>query len=1133
MKNKRLLLVFFTLLLVNVLFAQVKRTITGVVNDNNGKPVPSATVSVKGTTQSVITDENGRYSITVDETNAVLVFSSVNFAKRELVVGNSTTLDASLTLSDATAMTEVVVTALGIKREAKSIGYSAQRVTAAEITKAAAPDLASGLMGKAAGLNVSAANGIQGNSAKIVIRGNNSILGNNQPLIVIDGIQVQNDAIGGQSANASDVTSPKDWGSFLNFVNTDEVDDITVLKGATAAALYGARGSNGVILITTKKGNRRPGLGIDYNFSTLYADPYRYQDVQNEYGYGGSNAMWSAVPEFPKTASGESRYPGNYPWDGQPAGDAFQVAGAIPGGKNTWDVFSWYGPAVSWGHKLDGTEIIWWDGQKRKWSPQPDNRKAYFRTGNTTTHNLSFSGGGDFGTVRLGITHLENTAIIPNSNYKQNNINLGSSLNISSKVKAEVSVSYTNFNRLNSPEMANDNSWTNFMIHGMPRDYKPLEFDMYRNADGSKNIFDQTSPLKYYPYNNNAFKDMFWELYMNNQKLTRNQLLGSVKLSADVTPWLNLTGRSSISYANSAIESKYYPTDVLGTRGAYGIDQIENSDINMELFTTIHKEKLFGRNINASLLVGNSALRSRMHDVNAWNNGPFTVPFKYYLTNTTTAGSLPSEARRDYNINSLFGILDVSYNDYLFLQASGRNDWSSTLPLQTASYFFPSASLSFVFTEAFKDKFENSKVLSYGKLKISAAQSANGTDPYQTQYTYNQYVLSNYLNASAPPSFGGLPVRSLQSTLPPADLLLPQRNRSYEVGAELGFLNNRLNMEVTYYTTKATSQILNADLAPSSGATKITFNTGELANKGFEFIVRATPVKTGDLRWDVTFNGAHNQNKVVSLDEGVEIYKLAELWGANGAAMYAKVGENYGTIYGYDYTYKNGKKVVKKVMNNAGTEVVGTQYVTTDEMVPIGNATPKLTGGLGNTIRYKNFSLYVLADFKIGGDLFSADYGAAIGDGLSPSTLTERNGGGLAYTYPDGTKANHGVILDGVFEDGTANTDVVHYLWKYAGVANGWSNVHMPRSETVLKNTWGKLRELTLSYSIPSTIVKKTKFLQGLDISLIGRNLFYIFTTLPDNLNPEGVNGIGNGAAFQWSQYPGVREFGFSLKAKL
>jgi iron complex outermembrane receptor protein len=280
-------------------------------------------------------------------------------------------------------------------------------------------------------------------------------------------------------------------------------------------------------------------------------------------------------------------------------------------------------------------------------------------------------------------------------------------------------------------------------------------------------------------------------------------------------------------------------------------------------------------------------------------------------------------------------------------------------------------------------------------------------------------------------------------------------------------------------------------------------------------------------------NGAHNQNKVVSLADGVDKYQLASLWGNNGAMMYARVGENYGTIYGYDYTYLNGKKVVKKVMDNTGTKVVGTQYVTTSDVVPIGNATPTLTGGVGNTLRYKQFSLYVLADFKIGGDLFSADYSAAIGEGLSPRTLKERNGGGLPYTYPDGTKANHGVILDGVFADGTANTDVVHYLWKYAGTSQAWSNVNaMPRSEGVFKNSWGKLRELTLTYSIPSKLLKNTKIFQGLDISFVGRNLFYIFTTLPDHLNPEAVNGVGNGQGIQWAQFPGMRDLGFSIKAK-
>jgi iron complex outermembrane recepter protein len=1109
------------------------KPVKGVIRDGEGNPVIGASILVKGSRRGTSTDANGSFSIEANE-GEVLTITAVGFQAMEISVGKDNDYAVRLEKAEK-AMDEVIITALGIKREAKAIGYSAQKVAAEDITKANAPDLATGLMGKSAGLNITASNGIQGGSSKITIRGNNSILGNNQPLLVIDGIQLQNEPIGGMANTAAgiDVVSPKDWGSVMNFINSDEVDDVTILKGATAAALYGARGSNGVILITTKKGSKKPGLGIDYNFSTLFTTPYRYQDVQNEYGYGGANSMWTADAAFPLTNAGEPRYPGNYPWDAQPAGDKFQSGGAIPGGYSTWDVFSWYGPAASWGHKLDGTEIIWWDGVKRPWSPQPDNRKAYFRTGNTTTHNVSFSGSGDFGTVRVGISRMDNTAVVPNSDYDQTTISLGSSLFISKKVKAEVTANYTNYNRLNTPDIANDNGWSQFMVYGMSRDYRPLELSNYRKPDGSKNFFAQTSPLGYYPYNNNAFSDMFWKLYMNNQNLVRNQLLGSVKLTGEITPWLTISGRASLSYAMNVIETKNYPTDVSGVQGTYAKEQVENKDINLEAFTTIHKENLFGKRINASLLVGNSAFKSRMYDINAQNNGPFSVPFKFYLQNTTGTTTNPTENRRDYNINSLFGILDLSYNNYVFLQVTGRNDWSSTLPVETSSYFFPSASLSFVFTEAFKNTFQDMNWLSFGKLKISAAQSANGTDPYQTQYTYNQYVISNYINGTAPGSFGGYPVRSLQSSLPPAGLLKPQRNTSYEVGTELGFFNNRLNVDVTYYSSKATSQILSAALASSSGANGITFNTGELSNKGFEFIIRGTPVQNKNLRWDITLNGAHNQNKVISLAEGVDKYQLASLWGTNGVMMYAKVGENYGTIYGYDYTYKNGQKVVKKVMDNTGTKVVGTQYVTTSDLVPIGNATPTLTGGLSNTFRYKNFSLYVLTDFKVGGDIFSADYGAAIGEGLSPRTLKERNGGGLSYTYPDGSKANTGVILDGVFADGTPNTDVVHYLWKYAGTSQAWSNVNtMPRSDAVFENSWAKLRELTLTYSIPSKILKHAGIFQGLDVSLVGRNLFYIFSTLPDNLNPEAVNGVGNGQGIQWAQFPGMRDYGFSIKAK-
>jgi iron complex outermembrane receptor protein len=615
-------------------------------------------------------------------------------------------------------------------------------------------------------------------------------------------------------------------------------------------------------------------------------------------------------------------------------------------------------------------------------------------------------------------------------------------------------------------------------------------------------------------------------------------LLGSVKLSADVTPWLNISGRTSLNYAVTSIESKYTPIDAVGVRGQYGIENIKNQDVNFELFTNLHKNDLFVKGFNASLLVGNSALKSRMYDNSAWNNGEnanFSVPYKYYLSNTTGTLTPPTETWADFNLNSLFGVLDLSYNDYLFLQVTGRNDWSSTLPVATSSYFYPSASLSFVFTEAIK-KMQDISWLSFGKLKVSAAQSANGAKPYQTSYTYSSRVITNYLNTpveSSPTAFGGLPVRRLQPILPPAGQLVPQRNSSYEAGLELGFLNNRLNVEVTYYKSKSTSQIMDGNLAWSSGANFVTFNSGELENKGIEFIIRATPVMGRDFKWDLTFNGAHNQNKVVALAEGIDKYYLNELWGNNGVSMYVKVGENYGTIYGYDYTYLNGKRVVAPVLDKTNnTKVVGTQYVTTADPVAIGNTTPKLTGGLSNTFRYKNFSLYFLTDFKMGGDIYSMDYSAAIGMGLSPSTLAERNGGGLPYTYPDGTTANHGVILDGVYADGKPNADVVHYLYKYAGVSQGWSNVKMPRREGVLENSWIKMREVTFTYSFAPKFIQRTKIFQGLDISLVGRNLFYIYSSLPDNLNPEAINGIGNAQGIQWAQYPGTRDLGISIKTR-
>jgi iron complex outermembrane receptor protein len=382
-------------------------------------------------------------------------------------------------------------------------------------------------------------------------------------------------------------------------------------------------------------------------------------------------------------------------------------------------------------------------------------------------------------------------------------------------------------------------------------------------------------------------------------------------------------------------------------------------------------------------------------------------------------------------------------------------------------------------------------------------------------------------------AFGGAVTRYLDPNIPPQNLA-PQRSKSFEFGTQLAFLGNRLSLDLTYYRIKSTDQILSAPLAVSSGFENKTFNTGELQNNGIEFIIKGTPVRNQNFEWTSSLNGAHNSNTVVALSEGIDKYYLGTIFGSRtGATMYAKVGDQFGTIYGLDYKYLNGQKVVKRLMDNTNTKVVGTQYVTTADVVPIGNATPWLTGGFGNTFKYKNLSLYFLTDFKLGGDLYSFDYASAMGEGKSPETLLERNGGGLPYTYPDGTTANHGVILDGVFEDGTKNTDVVNYMYKYAGQYAAWSNVDMPRSNAVFENTWVKCRELSLTYDMPASIVKATKFMQGMSISLIGRDLFYLYKTLPNNLNPEGISGVGNMQGFQWASLPGTRSYGLSLRVKL
>lgn len=1139
----RCMAILLCMLITTAAYAQ--KTITGKVTDGAGQPLPGVSVQEKGTKNGTSTDGAGSFSISVGP-GAVLVFSSVGMNVKEVPVGSSSSISVSMSENENTLTEVAITTALGIKRDKKALGYAVQKVSGSDLTVAQAPTIAQGLLGKVAGLNITqSGGGVEGGSSRVVVRGNTSLTGENRALIIVDGVAINNDPVNNNNNNGgggasgtqqgADVSAYNDWGTGLNFINPEDIENITVLKGPAAAALYGARGANGVILVTRKKGENRSGLGVDYSFSNRATNAYEFLDFQNEYGSGLVGSMWTAdqAKQFPVNGAGKRYQIGTYTGT-YGAGDYRTGAyGMLPYANSVqaWDLFS-FPSGLSWGPKFDNQSILWYDGVERPYSAQPDNWKPFFPNGYVSQHNVSVSGGGDFGTARFSYTRDYTKANILNSNFGSNTFNIGSTIKVSKKVSAEITGSYINFERLNTPPIGSGSFLAGFS-YAATRDYNPEvdRLNTYQTNGSRKDVtnssnFPAGSPAyPYYSYMANAF----WNIYENNTTFNRNQLIGGAKITADITDWLNLTAQGGVDNSNDNTEIKEYPKNIQGTDGAYKQAMSRSLNRNLSALLRLHKENLFETEINGSLTGGVESVYRNDYTTSAATKGQFIKPFIFALNNgseyPTEAGQLPQEIRYGKKLNSAFGFLDLSYKDYLFLQVTGRNDWSSTL---ADPYFYPSANLSYVFSENFKGITESMPWLSFGKASFSYAETGSDTDPY---------VIYNTLNAEG---YNGTAAQTYPSQLK-IDGLKPQRSRAFEVGLNLGFLKNRINLELNAYTMKSFNQILTNSLPISSGYSEIRLNRGSLGNKGLEFIVNAKAVSSRDFSWDIAINGASSRTKVLALDPGNEDLRLGSFFGGNGISQRVKVGENYGTLYGKDYTYKNGQKVVKDAVGangqvmtytvNGKTYTAGTQWVLTSDEVPIGNSQPKLTGGVSNTFRYKDFSLYAMVDAKIGGDTYFGTYAAAMGNGLLQETVKERNGGGLPLVYPDGTSANTGISFGGVYADGTPNTNVVNPAWYYLGTYASWNHLGVPRSAAVFENTWVKLREVALTYRVPQALIQKTKFIQNLSVSLVGRDLFYIYTSIPKGLNPEGVNGIGNMQGIEYSSIPRVRSLGFSIKS--
>ena len=1109
MNKKTLLLIF--LLLSFIPFTALAQTITvggRVISGEDGYGLPGVTIQVKGTQKGTVSDMDGNYSVQV-ASNGTLVFSYVGYKTKEVAVNGKTKINVTLE-TNALMLDDVVVTALGIKRQKRELGYATEEIGGDMIAKSGSGSVISALSGRSAGVQIVNPNGVDGGSSRITIRGNNSILGDNQPLIVVDGVPMSNEG------GITEWSGGRDWGTALNNINQEDIESIDILKGPTAAALYGSRGGNGVLLITTKKGSKQRGLGITYSSSFKVTQPYMFRSVQNKYGARGpisfdTPTLTPIEGLFDEDGNQVYEYPGIYSVDNGPAGEP----------TNT--TFGYYGAAQSWGPEMNGESVLWWDGKIRKYSPQPDNIKMLFHNGHTFNNNISLQNAGDFGSIRVSFTDSRTNAIIDNTDLRQTTVNVGSLINVSDKIKVDVAFTYLDYYRLNSPEIGESNSnFNKGLLYSWPRSWQGIETTTYENPDGTMNEFSG------YPFNY-IYSNTFWTFYNNNTVLDRDKMYGSIRLMYDITPWLTANAKVALDWNNDNYTTTNKPTTLDGMAGGY-YSKNKSSSItrDMDFLITAYKEKIFNSKFNVRLSLGGEQYYGYREGL-IGASGVWSYANLYTVYNYTSASErVLDESRWEKQVNSAYAFFNMSYSDWLFLDVTGRNDWSSTLPITNNSYFYPSATLSFVPTSAFK----NWKwgPVNFLKLRASWARTASDTEPYQLTYTYNTGSFGHQLSASLP------------TVVPPLELK-PQRQRSYELGFDLG-LGARFNMDFTYYNIYSWDQILSSPLAPSSGASNVTINTGVVTNKGIEAIMSYDIAQGKDYGVQLGLNLARNKNKIVDLS-GANMYTLSEIWGSNGPAVAVEEGEEYGTIYGWDYVYEytmpNGT-VIGPFYDDEGNPLPlinesGTEYLKTSNRVPVGNCAPLVTGGINLRASYKNWSLFALVDAKLGGQIYCASYVVAMQTGQSLETLYEREGNGLPYyDADDHFIGNYGVILPGYCintQTGEAheNENVVHYLYKYMPNFGGWGNVLT--TPGIVNNTWIKLRELSLTYDFPQKWLEKQNVFKQASISLVGRDLFYIYKTLPDNINPEGTQGSGNAQGLEYASYPGTRSIMFSLKVNL
>ncbi len=1040
------------------LFSQI--TVTGTVTDSEtGEPLMGSTVSVEGSTVGTIAGMSGEFSIEAESEEDVLVFSFVGYEPQRITIGNHREFSITLIL-DLTQLEEVVVTALGITREKKSLGFAVQDIGSEELTKGGDNNVVSALSGKIAGVQITNASGSVGGSAVIKIRGNKTFKGNTSPLFVVDGVPISN------TTSTTDV----DYGNAAADIDPESVETMSVLKGASATALYGSRGANGVIIITTKKGTKRKGVGVSFSSSVAFDQVYILPKYQNFYGQGGS------ASEYEYALSGST--------------DTYQDWAASKWSwspDDTWD--------ESFGARLDkGVNTVQFDSPLDadgnripiEMISRPDNVKNFYETGISTVNSLALSGGGEIAQGRLSLTYTDQEGTTPNTDQDKLNIGFNTNVKLIEKLRFEINGNYniTRNNNLAFQGRSTKNplyEFNNWFGRQVNVDYLQDHYlDYVTHEDGHQSRLNWMTG--YDDYNNN----IYWSLNQNLNSRERRRLFGSFSTIFTIADGIDLVARVGTDDINEGRMSNLH-SDTKGSldgmqqnpvNGSFSESIYRENETNADLMLQIAKNITEHITINSTL--GANYRRSLVERM--YIGVPNLVVPDFYSTSAADGNIIGSKSKWEKQTNSVFASANFGYKSFLFLDLTYRQDWSSTLPAESRSYGYPSATLGFIFSDAFGLK---NDLFSYGKVRASYAEVGNDTSPYSITPYYYKYGSLPWPNGTV----GDANFFRLGSTLPSTDLK-PERTSSFEFGGEFKFFKNRLGLDVTYYQATTVDQLMNVRLSPSAGYYTWKKNAGTMQNSGVEIQLYATPVERGDFSWDISINYASNRNKIVELDGEIKELELNTFSSAKGygVTMWAREGQEWGILEGrVRKTDEKGDFIVKyvEVIDEITGEVTSGdyQYVLTDDPEKVGTVNPDFIGGVRNTFNYKGFSLSALVDVRMGGNVYSA-------------TKVQGQRTGILEATVENEQRVDGYLLTGVYADGTIiggedvsgqESDIVvtpRTFWKYS---RGYTEMG------IIDGSYVKLRELNFSYRLPGSFVSKLH-LQSTTLSVFARNLALLYT---------------------------------------